>query len=131
MATELNLGSFGEIMNIQLRQGQYYGPYRALMKAAGVPVDLTGATIRGSIKRKGLDDTVIVPWKTLILDQTSNRGEYEFWLTVADTTLLAPGEFPELPDSQFVHELELEDSLGRITPLYYGVISVLRSVKND
>jgi hypothetical protein len=122
------LGTFGEKYDLCIRQGATFGPIRAQMFNPDnvTPVNLTGATVRGQIRKKALDAAVVATLACVITDPL--LGKYEFGLDVFVTTVLIAGDTPEDAKSQYAWDLELEDSLGRVTPLYYGKVSVLREV---
>jgi hypothetical protein len=127
------IGYFGERLDIKIRQGATFGPIQATMRnpvvspaTIGTLVNLTGCTIRGQIRRKALDVAIIASFSVTITDAVN--GEYEFGLTSSTTVAITAGEDIKSPTSKYVWDLELVDATGRITPLYYGDVTVLREV---
>jgi hypothetical protein len=123
----VDIGFIGEELNVTIRQGATCGPFSATMtNPDGSTVDLTGCTIVGEIRKKPHDDTIVLNWRITITD--APNGKYQFLLTDEDTTPLDCGDSLESSKSQYVHDIELHDSLGQVIPLYYGVVSVFREV---
>lgn len=126
MAT-LRIGSYGERMDVLLRQGGTFGPYTATMKNPdGTAVDLTGCLIRGQLRKKALDTTIVATLDCAITNATG--GVYTFGLSAATTAAIPAGEKVTDRASQYVWDLELVDSSGRVIPLYYGPVIILREV---
>lgn len=126
MATQ-SLGSIGDKINLQIKQGSTFlvSPC-TLTNPDETPVDLTGATIRGQIRRKALDTTVAADFVVSILDAVN--GVFEFGLTDETTAGITAGEVITEAASKYVWDMELEDALGRVLPLYYGDVAVFREV---
>ena len=131
--TTPTIGYYGERLDLRVRQGATFGPIQATMRnpvvppaELGTPVDLTGCTIRGQIRRKALDVAIVASFAVTITNAVN--GQYEFGLSSTTTTGITAGETLDSTQSKYVWDLELVDSSGRITPLYYGVVNVLREV---
>lgn len=131
--TTPTIGYFGERMDLRIRQGATFGPIQATMRdpvvlpaTIGTPVDLTGCTIRGQIRRKALDVAIIASFTVTITNAVN--GQYEFGLSSTTTAGITAGETLDSSTSKYVWDLELVDATGRITPLYYGAVTVLREV---
>ena len=131
--TTPTIGYFGERLDLRIRQGATFGPIQATMRnpvippaEIGTPVNLTGCTIRGQIRRKALDVAIIASFAVTITNALN--GQYEFSLSSATTAGITAGENLDSTASKYVWDLELVDSTGRITPLYYGAVTVLREV---
>jgi hypothetical protein len=121
------IGYYGEKLNLQIRQGATLGPFSATMKNAdGSAVNLTNCTIRGKIRKTALSATVTATLDCSITNAAA--GQYQFGLTDEVTAAITCGEKLTDKASQYVWDLELEDSTGRVVPLYYGDCLVLREV---
>jgi hypothetical protein len=59
-------------------------PWARFLDEAGVPIDLTGCTVRYTVQDIQTGETPIVRAPTLIRDQTSFRGEVFYQFTPAD-----------------------------------------------
>lgn len=122
----LEIGVVGEELNLRIRQGATFGPYEFVMQNPDTtPVDLTGCTIRGQIRRDA-NSTVALTLTVPITDAAN--GEYELSLTDEQTAGLRAGKTEASSDSRYVWDLELLDAGGAVTPLYYGIVTVLREV---
>lgn len=125
MATQ-SIGSFGSKLNLNIRQGATFSSTVTLANPDTTPVDLTGATVRGQIRQKALDVTVVATFDVTVTDAVN--GEFEFGLTDEVTAAIAAGEQPTEETSLYVWDIEMEDSAGRVIPLFYGIVTVLREV---
>lgn len=121
------IGFLGEEYNLLIRQGATFGPVTVTMTNPDTtPVDLTGCTIRGKIRKKALDVAVVATFTVTITD--APNGEYQFLLTDEITSAIEAGEYASSSASKYVWDLEMEDTLGKVLPLYYGAVTVLREV---
>lgn len=125
MATQ-SIGSFGSKLDLNIRQGATFSSIVTLQNPDLTPIDLTGATVRGQIRKKALDTAVVEDFDVTLTDAVN--GEFEFGLTDEATAAIAAGEQIAEPASLYVWDMELEDSLGRVTALFYGKVTVLREV---
>jgi hypothetical protein len=121
------IGFLGEEYNLLIRQGATFGPVTVTMTNPDTtPVNLTGCTIRGKIRRKALDAAVVATFTVSITDAVN--GGYQFSLTDEVTSAMTAGEYTSSSESKYVWDLEMEDTLGKVLPLYYGKVTVLREV---
>lgn len=126
------IGYYGERLDMLIRQGATLGPFDAQMKnpappkGDGLPVNLTGCTIRGQIRKKALSTTITATLTCTIVN--ASEGRYRWELSAAQTGAIVAGEKVTDTTSQYVWDLELVDTAGRVTPLYYGACIVLREV---
>jgi hypothetical protein len=126
MAT-LVLGNIGEKVDLRIRQGADFGPIIATMKDnLGVAVNLTGCTLSGAVKKKASDAVAAAVVQATIIDATA--GRYKFWIPHAATATMKAGAKIDAPESAYVWDFEMVDSLNQIIPLYYGDVQVLRNV---
>lgn len=121
------LGYIGERLDLLIRQGATFGPFDVtLANPDKTPLDLTGATLRAHVRKKALDINVVI---TLQVELTEPAlGKFKFGLTDEFTAGITAGESIKDPASVYVWDMEMEDSLGRVTPLYYGEVKVFREV---
>lgn len=123
----LTLGTLGEEMNLRIRQGATFGPHLFRMtNPDGSPVNLTGCTIRGQIRKTALAPSAALSFTATITDAA--QGRYQLLFTAAQTAAIKAGEKETDSDSKYVWDLEFVDSTGAILPLYYGVVTVFREV---
>lgn len=121
----------GERWDLELRQGSSFGPVRhVLTNPDETPVNLTGCQVRGQIRRKALDTTVVATFVCTIAPDPL-LGWYEFALTDEATAAIPCG--PTIADalSQFEYDIELEDAAGRVMCTLQGRVSVKPEVTRE
>jgi hypothetical protein len=121
------IGTRGERLNLLIRQGATFGTFHATMaNPDGSPVNLTGCLIRGQIRKTADSATVIT--NITVTSAYDATGAYSFGITDEQTAVITAGFDIDRPESIYVWDLELLDSLGQIIPLYYGDALVYRRV---
>ncbi len=122
------LGTLGEELNLLIKQGSTFGPMTvvATNQSNGAVIDLTSCTIRAQMRRKALDVGVIATFDVQIIDAAG--GEFTFELSDEITAAIEVDEILQKPLSQFTWDMELEDSIGNVIPLFYGKAEVYREV---
>ena len=122
------VGSIGERLDLLCRQGANLGPFICtLHNPDDSPVDLTGCTVQGYVRKNALD--VGPPVATFSINYIDrSAGKFSFEINWSITETIPAGEYQKDPASQYVWDMELVDSTGRITPLYYGKFENFREV---
>lgn len=121
------LGNIGEKLDLLVKQGATLGPFEVtLQNPDATPMDLTGVVIRGHIRKKALD-TALTATLTVTVKDAPN-GVFEFGLSDEITAAIPAGETVKDVASQYVWDMELQDALGQVIPLYYGDCKVFREV---
>ena len=123
----MSVGTFGERLDLHIKQGSTFGPMRfEMVNPDDTPVDLSNCEIRSQIRHQASDATVVVD----IECQLSNPmlGKFEFSLSDEQTRMIDAGSSADEMQSRYVWDMELEDGAGRVIPLYYGNVLVLREV---
>lgn len=125
------IGFIGERLDIIVRQGTNLGPYLVtLTDKNGSPIDLTGCTIQGQVRKNALDQgEPVAEFEVVYTDRTA--GQFSFGMGHAITALIPAGEFQKDEASQYKWDMELQDSQGRKIPLYYGTFENFREVTRD
>jgi len=126
MATTPSIGTYGENLDLKVKQGASFGATVNLTNDDGTPMDLTAGSVRGQIRRKALDVDIIASLTCTITDAAA--GAFTFSLTDEQTAAIVAGETTTKPESNYVYDIEFEDSLGGVTPLLYGKVVVFREV---
>lgn len=121
-----SVGGYGQRLDLHLRQGATWSAVLQIKNPDGSPVDLLGCTLAGQIRRKGLSADVLKTFAIAVTDAA--QGAVAWSLSAADTAGLPAGETTSSPDSRHVYDIELVDSLGRVTGLLWGDVIVLREV---
>jgi len=121
------LGSVGERQELLIRQGGTLGPFRVnIRNPDGSPVNLTGSTFHGQVRRKALDTEVAAAFVTTLVDAVG--GVMEFGMAADTTGAIETGERPTDPESKFQWDLEWVDATGRVLGLLWGEAIVHREV---
>jgi hypothetical protein len=124
---DMRIGTIGEKQDLLIRQGATFGPVRAKMtNPDGTAMNLTGCIIRGQVRDEPLGSAVVCDVDVTITDPVN--GDYEYGISAAKTAAMSAGAQLRDKLSQKFWDLELEDTLTRVTPLYYGDVSVFREV---
>lgn len=125
------IGSIGERLDIILRQGSTLGPFLVtLTDKLGSPIDLTGGTIQGQVRKNALD--VGAPVAVFSIEYVDRvLGKFKFGIPRDVTVSIPAGEYQKDDASQYKWDMELLDSTNRIIPLYYGNFENFREVTRD
>lgn len=91
-------------------------------------MDLTGFLFRGEIRKTGLDTGDPVATFVCEINDPPTDGVWSFSLTHFVTSSIACGETLNSPDSQYVYDIEMVDTLYRVLPCLYGNVQVQREV---
>lgn len=127
MSSVPQIGSIGNRLDLLIRQGGTFGPVTdTLANPDGSPVDLTGATIRGQIRKQPSDTAIVASFDVVITNALG--GEYTFGLPASTTAGITAGADVTKPDSIYAWDIELQDTLGRVIPLHWGTVRVHREV---
>ena len=122
------IGFRGERLDLLVRQGATLGPFEVtLTNPNDTPVNLTGCTIRGEVRKNALDGGApVATFNVVIVDAVA--GKFSFEIPYAVTATIRAGEFQKSEESMYQWDMELLDTLDRITPLYYGDFENFREV---
>jgi hypothetical protein len=122
------LGTKGGELDLLLKQGSTFGPHQITLKDSNnQPINITGATIRAQI-RKTSDAANPVATGDFVL-VTPGSGVFTFGFSSVSTSSLLVDTVSETgTDSQYVWDMEIQYSDGRVYPLMYGKVSVFREV---
>ena len=124
----MKISNIGTRVELELMQGSTFGPVTHTLKNPdGTPVDLTGCTPRGQIRRKASDPDVTAPLVCVVFEPAT-AGVYTFGLSAATTAAIPAGSSANDPNSNYDWDLELLDSQGRVIPLLWGTLKVQREV---
>jgi hypothetical protein len=124
--------NIGPTLKFNVKQGATFGPVEVTLRnppvspaTVGVPIDLTGCTIRLQVRRKGLSKTVTLDGD---IDYATPRstGKFFYGWTAVKAALLICGELLEDDASQYVAGCEMTDANGKIIHLFDADVSVSR-----
>jgi hypothetical protein len=128
MATA-KISNLGERRDLELHQGASLRPVRQYLVRKATPtseptaVDLTGAQVRGQIRKKALDTAVVQTFQTRIAP-VPTEGWVEFWLSDEQTAAIPCGETLTDPASVYEYDIEVEDAAGDVDVCLSGVLRV-------
>ena len=124
MTVPTKISTLGEKLDLELHQGASLLPVRhTLLKPDTTPVDLTGATARGQIRKTALASTVVADFVTRIAPIATD-GWYEFWLTDETTAAITCGDKLTDPESTYEYDIEVEDAAGNVRATLYGAVRI-------
>lgn len=126
-STSSLIGDSGARVDLLIRQGATFGPHTVVLTNPDTtPVNLTGCTLRAQIRRSTNAADIAA---TLAIDVTNaSAGTFTYGLSAALTAALAAGSTYQSAESRYVWDLELEDTLGRVTALAFGDVYVQAEV---
>lgn len=127
MATQI--GSKGSELDLLIRQGATFGPVACTLTNPDTsPVNLTGCTFRGQM-RKTASDLLSTGCAFTFVITNATLGQFTIEITDENTTALAADVVSETgPSSQYVYDVEMEDASGRVIPILFGKAQVFREV---
>lgn len=121
------IGSFGTRADLDIRQGATFGPLTLTFKNPdGSAVNLTGCSLSGQIRKTALSASIVQAFSAAITNAAG--GVATLTIDAAATAGIPAGESPAGVDSRYVYDVELVDSQGRVIPVLYGDVIVLREV---
>lgn len=121
------VGSRGKRLDIVARQGADVGPFVVTLSNPDLsPVNLTGCTIQGQVRKNALDSVKAADFTITILDALI--GKFSFSIPASVSKDIPAGEFQRSPESLYYWDMELLDSTNKTTPLYYGEYLNFREV---
>lgn len=121
------IGSKGEELNLLIRQGGTFGPFRVTLRNPdGTPVNLTDTTFRGQIRKT--PDALNVEASFMFTVTAALQGKFEFEVDAVATAAIMAGVTEDSPESVYVYDIEYLNDAGRVLPLFYGNVKVFREV---
>ena len=127
--TLVSLSSVANELELRIKQGATFGPYNLQLtyEDTGLPVDITGCTIRCELRRKGLD-TGSLRYVVNASIYNAVEGRYQLDLTAAQTAVIAAGEFISSKESQYTFDIFLDWLSGEVWELGNGNAFCFRRV---
>jgi hypothetical protein len=105
--------------DVVVRQGSTFGPFTHRLKNPdGTPVDLTGCTARGQVRKTPTAAAVVATLDCAI--PAPLEGYYTFGLSDEATDAIPAGDRITDPASQYVWDVELVAADGSVRCTLYG-----------
>lgn len=109
-------GYIGEQLDLECRQGTTFSwDINPINGPDSLPLDLTGYTLRGKIKKRYSDTVATMAFTASFPAPTTGHAR----LTLSASTTAVPAA------GKYVYDVELEDGAGTVVPLYYGCFCLL------
>lgn len=124
-AVAVTLGDVGTEINLLISQGDDFGPHLVTVREQGVPLNLTGATFAGGLKRTIKDTAPAALFSFNPVNLTA--GEFSFSINRFSTERLAAGASERDSESAHVYDIKMLFQGRRVT-LLYGIARVKPSV---
>jgi hypothetical protein len=116
------IGDIGSRLDLVMRQGATFGPVKVQLRNPGsTPIDLTGCTVEGGVRRRVVDQQFMEAFNVQMID--ARLGQFRFGLTNTQTEALVRNE-RSYERAQFFWELRLTDSQSNVRSLFYGDVLV-------
>lgn len=120
-------------LGIELNEGDDFNVTVTVKDTGGSPVDLTGYTFWGDMKRDTNPDTVVAAqFNFSILNQVDNKGQVLWNLTNVETSALEVSTSTGLQKRRlttpYVFDVMMEDPTGIVTRLIEGIMYVSPNV---
>lgn len=102
-------------MDIIAIQGKTWELYFKMSNKDGSPVDLTGAIIRGQIRKRWSDPDKVADWVCNITNAT--QGEWTASLSASVTAGITCGDKIRDQESQYVYDIDTVLSFVKVFPV--------------
>jgi len=116
----------GDRVDLEVRQGSTLGPVRCILtddSLTPVPIDLTGYTITGMVRRNYGDPLPAAVMEVTFIGALTD-GIFEFTIP-ALITVAMPSEHPF---ASYLWDMEMTHTSGLVIPLYYGQLRLYPEV---
>lgn len=121
------IGTKGEELDLLVRQGGTFGPFRVTLKNPdGTPVLLTDATFRGQVRKSFDSLTVDANFSFVVTDAL--QGKVQFEIDAVQTAAIMAGIDETVEESQYVYDIEYLNEENRVLPLFFGRVLVFREI---
>lgn len=112
-------------LDLYIEQGAKF--YRTLtLKSANVPIDITGYSFRGQIRKSQSDSTILASFSFNILNQVSFTGQVEMTMSDAVTSSLPVPTATSFVRKtiKYIYDVEVVNSSGVVDRMLQGSAEV-------
>ena len=111
--------------DILIEQGATFKMLLSITDETSNPVDLTGLAFRGMVKKAFTDTSPQASFSFTVLDQMSDKGKVEVYLTAAQTTAIdVYSKGPVRSINNMVYDIESQSQNGEVIRWLQGAASV-------
>ncbi len=123
-ATIPRIGDVGARLDLDIRQGGTFGPYEVqeLDDATGLPVDISGCTFVGQIRKTPTSATVVATFTCVVTDGL--LGLWTYGMADEVTAAITAGNASGMAESRYTYDIEMHDVAGNVYPRLYGGVFV-------
>ncbi len=114
------IGSFGEKLDLLIRQGACFAFDVRLNNPDATPVNLAGAAASAKIRKLHADAAAVATFAVVIVPPNT----LSFSLSAAETAAIPAGEKPTAPASQYVWDMEILFPDGCVHSYLYGDVKI-------
>jgi hypothetical protein len=112
--------------DMSISQGSDFTLGVTIKDSAGVPIDLTGHTFSGQIRKTASDSTIQASFSFTLLDQVTDTGRVDIELpaAVSSALLLDKSKSASRKITTMTYDVESEDGSGKIVRWLEGLAKI-------
>ena len=113
-------------LNLSIDQGSTFSRTLTITDAGGAPVDLTGQTFTGQIRKTATDATIVATFTCTLLNQITDPGKLTVVLPAAASSAIAlrAQKLASRVAQDFAYDIERTFPSGTVERLLDGVVSI-------
>lgn len=126
----MELSNESPVLDLVITQGTDFKLQATMTDENGLPIDLTGASVRSQIRKNYKDgkDAGISAEYTAI---DAANGVYQLLFKGGDTSKLLAGDTKDSPESEHYWDAELVSSGGLVDPIWHGTVKVVKQITKE
>jgi hypothetical protein len=113
--------------DLKVYQGATYSLGMTIRDAQGNPIDLTGLSFRGQIRKTVSSQEIAASFQFQVQDQITNPGKVTCFIPAEDTAAIqvAPSASPDRKITRMAYDIESEDGDGLVVRWLQGVAEII------
>ena len=109
--------------DMSIKQGEDFYLVLEIQNSDKTPIDLTGHTFRGQIRKTASDPTIVASFSFTLLNQTTDTGRVEVYLNSATSSAIDLNDSMKAQRTLTVMAYDIESEyLGRVTRWVEGTV---------